>query len=93
MTHVSDNLTFMKTMTATEASRAFSALLDDVENGETVVITRGGKRIATLGPASQGNGAEVLAFLTHAEVDPGFAADVSTARDPHELDVAPWPED
>jgi antitoxin (DNA-binding transcriptional repressor) of toxin-antitoxin stability system len=43
----SDNLIFMsKTMTATEVSRSFSDVLDLVENGETVFITRGKKVIA-----------------------------------------------
>ncbi len=34
-------------MTATEASRSFAALLDEAERGNTVVLTRGGRRIAT----------------------------------------------
>ena len=43
----SDNLIFMsKTMTATEVSRNFSDVLDLVENGETVFITRGKKVVA-----------------------------------------------
>jgi antitoxin (DNA-binding transcriptional repressor) of toxin-antitoxin stability system len=31
----------MRTMTATEASRNFAELLDAIERGETVTITRG----------------------------------------------------
>jgi len=38
-------------MTATDASRGFSELLDAVERGETVTITRGGREIAELRPA------------------------------------------
>ena len=37
----------MRVMTASEASRNFSALLDAIERGETVAVSRGGKRIAT----------------------------------------------
>lgn len=44
----SDNLISMKRMTATEVSRNFSAVLDEVENGEEIEITRGKKVIATL---------------------------------------------
>ncbi len=44
----SDNLISMKRMTATEVARNFSAVLDQVENGEEIEITRGKKVIATL---------------------------------------------
>jgi prevent-host-death family protein len=53
----------MRTMTATEASRAFASLLDDAERGETIVVTRGGRRIAIIGPTEPSNGAEVVALL------------------------------
>jgi prevent-host-death family protein len=42
----------MKVMTASEVSRSFSAVLDDAEHGETIVITRGGRRVATITPTS-----------------------------------------
>lgn len=38
----------MKHVTATEAKAKFAELLDQVEAGETVVITRHGKPIATI---------------------------------------------
>lgn len=79
-------------MTATEASRSFASLLDAVEHGETVVITRGGKRIASLGPAPVGNGASVRALLAGVP-DAGFAADVASARTAVELDAVAWPAD
>jgi antitoxin (DNA-binding transcriptional repressor) of toxin-antitoxin stability system len=44
----SDNLISMKRMSATEVARNFSAVLDEVENGEEIEITRGKKVIATL---------------------------------------------
>ncbi|WP_235433709.1 MULTISPECIES: type II toxin-antitoxin system Phd/YefM family antitoxin [Protofrankia] len=47
-------------MTASEASRNFSALLDDAEHGETIMVTRSGRRVAVIMPAPQGNG-EALA--------------------------------
>jgi prevent-host-death family protein len=41
----------MRTVTATEASRRFSDLLDAVERGETVTIMRGNHPVAEIGPA------------------------------------------
>lgn len=82
----------MRTVTATEASRSFAALLDEVERGETVVVTRGGKRIASIGPASVGNGSDVLALLAH-DVDEDFAADVTAARDAVTSEGPAWPAD
>lgn len=68
-------------MTATEASRSFAALLDEAERGETVVVTRGGRRIATIGPASMSNGALVAELLDSATVDEDFAKDIAAARE------------
>ena len=82
----------MRTVTATEASRSFTALLDEVERGETVVVTRGGKRVASVGPASVGNGAEVVALLSH-DVDEEFAADIAAARGAVTLEAPAWPAD
>jgi len=88
----------MRTVTATEASRSFAALLDEVERGQTVVVTRGGRRIASIGPASAGNGAEVVALLSsialgETAVDEDFAADVSAAREAVDLEGPAWPVD
>lgn len=71
-------------MTATAASRSFASLLDEVERGETVVITRGGRRIAMVGPATSGNGAALLALLAllaagDIAFDPGYATEVAGA--------------
>ena len=71
----------MRTVTATEASRSFAALLDAAENGESVLITRGGRRIASLGSATSSNGAKFLTLLDESGIDDGYAADVEKARD------------
>ena len=81
----------MRTITATDASRSFAALLDEAERGQTVVITRGGRRIATLGPASAGNGGAVLEMLASASVDQDFADDVRSARDAVLSEGPAWP--
>jgi len=83
----------MRTVTATEASRTFAALLDEAERGQTVVVTRGGRRIASIGPATAGNGAEVLALLASDAVDEDFAADVLAGRDAVISEGPAWPAD
>jgi len=83
----------MRTVTATEASRSFAALLDEVERGQTVVVTRGGRRIASIGPANAGNGAEVVALLASSAPDDEFAADLHAAREAVTLERPAWPAD
>jgi prevent-host-death family protein len=89
----SDDLIFVRTVTATEASRSFAALLDEVEQGQTVIVTRGGRRIATIGPATNGNGAGVLALLKSSHLDEGFADDVRAARESVDSEAPAWPGD
>ncbi|WP_228265904.1 type II toxin-antitoxin system Phd/YefM family antitoxin [Microlunatus elymi] len=77
-------------MTATEASRSFAALLDDAERGETTIVTRGGRRVATIGPAPSGNGRGVAELLSAGLVDDEFAGDVAAARESVELQDPQW---
>ena len=56
----------MRTITATEASRNFSGLLDLIEAGETIRITRGNEPIAEVGPARRRTGADLEAALLNA---------------------------
>ncbi|MEH0423104.1 type II toxin-antitoxin system Phd/YefM family antitoxin [Streptomyces sp. B21-083] len=81
----------MKTMTATEASRNFASVLDSAERGETVVITRGGKRLAVLAPAPKATGRAVKdALMRHVgTLDDAFEDDVTATRDLLTLDD-PW---
>lgn len=83
----------MKTMTATEASRSFASVLDEAERGETIVVTRGGRRIAVIGPTSASNGADVMRFLKSTAVDSDFARDVASARESATQDEPAWPDD
>lgn len=83
----------MHLLSATEASRSFAAVLDDAEHGETIVITRGGRRIATIGPASSSNGAAFLALLKGHNVDPDFAADVASVDEVLAEESDAWPAD
>lgn len=82
----------MRTMTATEASRRFSDLLDAIERGETVIITRGRHPVAEIGPARRRTGADLRAALADiAPPDDRFADDIADALalvTPEERD--PW---
>jgi prevent-host-death family protein len=72
----------MRIMTATEASRKFSDLLDAIERGETVTITRGNRPVAEVRPARRRTGADLRAAL--ADIPPPddrFAEDISGALD------------
>lgn len=83
----------MKLMTATEASRNFAALLDAAEHGETIVITRAGRRLAQIEPANAGNGAALNDVLASRPQDDGFAADVAATRDfLTDETAATWPD-
>ncbi|UWE07610.1 type II toxin-antitoxin system Phd/YefM family antitoxin [Actinacidiphila bryophytorum] len=70
----------MRLMSAAEASRDLGALLDAVERGETIVITRAGRHVALIGPAPTGNGAALNAVLAAYRPDEDLARDVHATR-------------
>ncbi len=73
----------MTTVTARNASRGFSALLDRVEHdGEEYTIVRDGRVIARIVPATTRTVADFLARRAgHVTVDDAFSADATSARD------------
>lgn len=78
-------------MTATEASRGFSDLLDAVERGETIKITRGGETVAEIRRARHCTGRDLDAALGPSRLDEDFAREIRELRDwlpPYEGD--PW---
>jgi prevent-host-death family protein len=82
-------------ITASDASRNFSALLDSAAQGETIVITRGGRRIAQITPVSGGNGGSLRAVLGRwhgTAVDDQLAANImaALAAADAQLDTDPW---
>ncbi len=86
----------MNLVSASEASRNFADLLNRAERGETVVITRGGRRLAVIGPAPVSNGGEIREALTgwrerYPDDDPTFESDIAGARDLLKMDD-PWHE-
>ena len=70
----------MRTLTATSASRGFSELLDVVERGETVRITRGGHPVAELRPVPVTTGRALREALAGApRLDDRIVADIAAA--------------
>jgi prevent-host-death family protein len=70
----------MRTVTATHASRGFSDLLDAVEHGETIAITRAGHVVAEIRPAAATTGSalrEALAGLPR--LDDDIESDIAAA--------------
>ncbi len=53
----------MRTVSASEARRKLSQLLDDVERGEVVSITRRGRPVARLTPVRSRSRADVAAAI------------------------------
>jgi prevent-host-death family protein len=83
----------VKLMTASEASLTFSAVLDEAERGETVVITRGGRRIAMVSPASAATWGALRRSLAgwRPPADKHFDEDMRAARNAVTLDEDAWP--
>jgi antitoxin (DNA-binding transcriptional repressor) of toxin-antitoxin stability system len=69
-------------MTATEAARRFSELLDAVERqGETFVVVRRGRAVASIGPTSGADGREVKAILREDGADSAWASELRALRE------------
>jgi prevent-host-death family protein len=84
----------MPRMTATEAARNFSEVLNRVAAGEEFELTRSGAPVATIGPAkaqliSAGRFRELMASAPRPDAD--FARDVRAARESVGPPREPWP--
>ena len=72
----------LKQLSATEAARRFSEVLDRVEqNGESVIIVRHGRAVATIGPAGVGTGKALKEALRAHVPDPDLADEVRELRE------------
>lgn len=71
----------MPEISATDAARNFSDILDAVEHrGEHYTIVRRGRVVAQLDPVSTGRGADVKLLLRRRRPDPGFGRDIESLR-------------
>lgn len=71
----------MRKITATEAARRFSELLDSLErDGETVLVERRGRAVASISPAPAASGRALKDLLAAEAVDPEWAAELEALR-------------
>jgi prevent-host-death family protein len=72
----------MKQLSATDAARRFSDVLDSVESErESFVVVRHGRPVATIGPAGNGTGRAVKATLRAHRPDSQWADELRKLRD------------
>ena len=88
----------MKRISATEASRSFSRVLDQAEHGgESFIIERNGRAVAELRPApTSSTVGDLIEFLRDVPLpDPDFRGDLLEIIDQSSREVArdPWSED
>ena len=80
----------MPDISATEAARRFSDVLDSVEyEKRDYTIVRRGKAVAHLEPVSSGRGGDVKAMLRRHDSDPSWPDELTELRGLIELDDRP----
>lgn len=71
----------MKRVTATEAARRFSDLLDAVDGGrESFVVVRRGREIATISPTTPASGQRLKTLLAEHPPDSAWARELDELR-------------
>ena len=88
----------MREMSASEASRNFAAVLDAVERGETIVVTRSGRRVASIVAAPVDSGSALKEVFARWRGSPALDADfddnlaAGRASVSSDEDSDPWSE-
>jgi antitoxin (DNA-binding transcriptional repressor) of toxin-antitoxin stability system len=81
----------MRRLTATEAARRFSDLLDQVEHeGETFLVERRGRVIASVSPAAGVSGRDLKDILRGRPTDSGWAGELTQLREGLESEERNW---
>jgi antitoxin (DNA-binding transcriptional repressor) of toxin-antitoxin stability system len=81
----------VRQVTATEAARRFSEMLDSVENGrESFVVVRRGRAVATVGPATGSTGRDLKDILKRNRPDAGWADELRELRQSVGSETDPW---
>ncbi len=91
---LSDTLSGVAKLTATEAARKFSAVLNRVAAGEEIEIVRNGATVALLGPPRDRLlSAEAFRELLRSAppIDEQFGADLRRVRSEAGAPESPWP--
>lgn len=77
----SDNLISVRRVSATDAARRFSDLLDQVErDGETFVVERRGRAVASIAPAAAVSGRALKELLRSQGPDPAWVEELVELR-------------
>jgi antitoxin (DNA-binding transcriptional repressor) of toxin-antitoxin stability system len=72
----------MKSLTATEVARHFADVLDAVEHDhETFAVTRGGRVIASIGPAGGAGGRRLKEVLLKHRPDAAWRGELEALRE------------
>lgn len=80
----------MTDISATDAARRFSDLLDEVEHhGDHFTIVRRGKAVATISPVRHGKGSDVKKLLRGHRPDSAWRSDLDELRDVLEVEERP----
>jgi prevent-host-death family protein len=81
----------VKQLSATDAARRFSDVLDSVETDrESFIVVRHGRAVATIGPATAGTGRALKDALRSHRPDPAWAAELRELRDSIGPPADPW---
>jgi prevent-host-death family protein len=82
----------VKKLSATEAARRFSDVLDEVESRqETFVIVRNGKLVAQIGPTAACTGRTIKEVLRDHRPDRKWAEELFALRSGLPVEDRPWP--
>ena len=81
----------MRRVTATEAARRFSDLLDAVDGErESFVVVRRGREVATISPAAPATGGRLKALLSEHRPDRNWSGELGELRGALLDDSARW---
>jgi prevent-host-death family protein len=81
----------MQQLTATDAARRFSELLDAVEHrGETFIVVRNGHAVARIEPAAGATGRSVKEFLRRHTPDPDWSRELRLLRSSLVVEERDW---
>jgi len=81
----------MQSLTATEAARRFSELLDAIEErGESFLVVRRGRTIARIAPAAAANGSTVKRILRTTPPDRAWLGELRELRAGLAVEESHW---
>ena len=81
----------MESLTATEAARRFSELLDAVEErGETFLVSRRGRTVARIAPAAAASGKELKELLRSSRPDAAWQQELREIRSALTVQERAW---